>query len=711
MTLPSVVHRLVLVVVASITYVPASVGNFICEGPSAGCSNGLWNQDACVCQCIPPYCPDSWGDCLLPSGSCGGNPWADCTEGVDCPWWIDSDAENCSTGNEIPAGVWTIYPGETVCCEVNRPYTIEVCDRSTSDPTKAPVAAPKFDDLYEVIPIKFNLYGISEEVDARDLKDEMLAIVKNVLIDLSQRQSSLRIKTIEENLLPPVSKEDASTPAENNALGVYFDVTIIRSQEVKDFGPIIIQWIKESYEDIVAEIKDFINQEYFINDVDMNWCTTEKSQLDFNVCNDEVVPVKTRFQRVDGITTADFVSKLVEVYEDILSSVPDLDITKVVVKDTTVTDDLVDVTLDVYVHQKHSKDLAPIIYETVEVRQKNILDRIQSYSEEILGEIDWCIDYEINAFAQCEKEAVEAAVKDQFEPTESSLFPLWAIITIATLSLVFCCAVSCCIVIYRRRTKDETKNEANMVNFLNPESGNYVRKGTQHTQNSQPTVSDRSGGRRMSSQQQRRHSTEQVPGGMLFGPNLPHMKPPPSTNRHSSVEQQRRTSQHKPRRDLENNSRRRASRRQSEHTSSTEPKRRGKTRRRSSDSGAPLKDFHRSSRRSSRRLSLESEPSSRASDRKLANTMPRGEEPDGYSVISVNNPMMLEDSSHSVDAPQSTAQEPPLLLGGPSYVDAPSSAQKERYKASRRSSLEPDGDNMQQLVVFGATTDRPAMEP
>ena len=73
--------------------------------------------------------------------------------------------------------------------------------------------------------------------------------------------------------------------------------------------------------------------------------------------------------------------------------------------------------------------------------------------------------------------------------------------------------------------------------------------------------------------------------------------------------------------------------------------------------------------------------------------------------------MMIEDSSHSVDAPQSTAQEPPLLLGGPSYVDAPSSAQKERSKASRRSSLEPDGDNMQQLVVFGATTDRPAMEP
>lgn len=48
---------------------------FVCEGPAEGCLNGLWNEESCQCDCIPPYCRDDWGECIDPLSNCGGNPW------------------------------------------------------------------------------------------------------------------------------------------------------------------------------------------------------------------------------------------------------------------------------------------------------------------------------------------------------------------------------------------------------------------------------------------------------------------------------------------------------------------------------------------------------------------------------------------------------------------------------------------------------------
>ena len=65
------------------------------------CQNGLFNQELCACDCIPPYCPDLIGDCTNPSNKCD-NPWTECEKGVDCPWWNNLlTLESCATGWEV----------------------------------------------------------------------------------------------------------------------------------------------------------------------------------------------------------------------------------------------------------------------------------------------------------------------------------------------------------------------------------------------------------------------------------------------------------------------------------------------------------------------------------------------------------------------------------------------------------------------------------
>jgi hypothetical protein len=85
--------------VAAMTAI-ASGNEFLCDIPTAGCANGMFNQVTCSCDCIPPFCPDALGNCLV-SGTCE-DPWTNCTRGKNCPWWSNTlKAESCTTGPKV----------------------------------------------------------------------------------------------------------------------------------------------------------------------------------------------------------------------------------------------------------------------------------------------------------------------------------------------------------------------------------------------------------------------------------------------------------------------------------------------------------------------------------------------------------------------------------------------------------------------------------
>lgn len=88
--------------VATATLAGVVLGQFVCDTPTNGCSNGMFNKQKCECECISPFCPDAGGDCSTPTDDCGGNPWVDCERGVDCPWWIHPmKAEACIPGPDV----------------------------------------------------------------------------------------------------------------------------------------------------------------------------------------------------------------------------------------------------------------------------------------------------------------------------------------------------------------------------------------------------------------------------------------------------------------------------------------------------------------------------------------------------------------------------------------------------------------------------------
>jgi hypothetical protein len=119
----------------------------------------------------------------------------------------------------------------------------------TSSPSKYPTIALIEDDE-EIIPIQFSVSGITTTVSIDDINDEMEIALKRILLRVAENIDGLKIIKVEA-IVSPLSKLLRVLEEE---LILYFHVYVVRSDE-KKFGPYIIQGIRDSYEEVFAEVQ------------------------------------------------------------------------------------------------------------------------------------------------------------------------------------------------------------------------------------------------------------------------------------------------------------------------------------------------------------------------------------------------------------------------------------------------------------------------
>ena len=159
----------------------------------------------------------------------------------------------------MPLGLWQIYNTKTACCNTNYAYST-VCDiaLASTQPTKHPTIGAPEDDVFEVIPIKFDVMGLPDDIKMRELRDEMTTVLKRILIRLADRISDLKISEVEERMAPRRNTRNllrvATTRELEQNVSLYFNVHVIRDDR-KRFGPIIIQEIRDSYGEVMDQIQ------------------------------------------------------------------------------------------------------------------------------------------------------------------------------------------------------------------------------------------------------------------------------------------------------------------------------------------------------------------------------------------------------------------------------------------------------------------------
>ena len=103
-------------------------------------------------------------------------------------------------GPQIPANVWNLYNTQSACCNVNFLYSTMCLPNQTPDPTRFPTIK-RVKQSFEVIPLKFFFQDMPDgDLPLADLKEELINILKRILIRFSDTVPALVISSVEERV-------------------------------------------------------------------------------------------------------------------------------------------------------------------------------------------------------------------------------------------------------------------------------------------------------------------------------------------------------------------------------------------------------------------------------------------------------------------------------------------------------------------------------
>ena len=314
-----------------------------------------------------------------------------------------------------------------------------------------------------MIPLKLSLTDIPAEFDARALKDELLLILKRVVVELADRMDNLRITKVEEDFARNTGV--VSEDQRDASLDIFFKITVVRIEGV-DFPTILITWIRDSYDDVVGMIREYTSQTYFGTEVGLNWCTQPDDLTPtslFSKCNSETTQFITKMKQVAEIPLKQMAEDLAVIHRrNIERDIADLEVEEVVVKEILgLPGGYVDVVFEVKSKQVYGKNFEETILKTVHENEADVLEEIQSYSlMELEKDLYWCLDTKERVYTTCKKPTV---VKE--EPASSG-FPLMTIIGVAVGVILLVFAGILCICLRNNKKRGVEMSELNMMSYM-----------------------------------------------------------------------------------------------------------------------------------------------------------------------------------------------------------------------------------------------------
>lgn len=461
------------------------------------CSNGgLYSDDLCGCMCVPPFSLDEDGDCTATGGE---NSFASCTVNVDCPWWSDPlILEKCDTGSEIPEGVTEVDWTREECCERHH-LGSKFCNGSANGGGGGADDSNVDLGKFEVIPMKFSIGNLPDDMDIEDLKEQVRTVLKDFLLELSVRftgAADLGVSSVKET-----SRFDGLEEGMNQVEGVdvYYDVKVIREPE-QEFAPTIIEEVIDLYENIVRDIQDNVSAELYVN-ICMEGDEEDSASSMFNRCALQPEEVTTKFllkdlpQEIMNNTASFDEMKMVitEAYKEILQLPDDDDgFTPTLLsiagkEEVSLGNGTIEVHFNI-VFRGGNNGAEYDVDDKIARYRAVIVNRLQSYTDEDTDwNVNWCTKETSLTVCAPGDEAllggVTASETENGNGTKNASetrkgFPRWGYILIAAVAgvIVLICMCKCCKLegsccrsrkVSRGRTKKAVRmNQLNMKSYI-----------------------------------------------------------------------------------------------------------------------------------------------------------------------------------------------------------------------------------------------------
>lgn len=343
--------------------------------------------------------------------------------------------------------------------------------------TRAPTTMPTTESgsEFQILPLKFTLMGLQNDIPRiSEFRSASLSYIKGMLALVSIDVDGLKITDVKEQYIDTLLNdrrdlsitrsafsfangtssyaliaEEEVVKDHTRVFNLYYEATAVVADPNKLYGPLLIDIVQNRHSELLQQIQQYkATQYYYAADFDL--CTTasgKKASTDrsFDLCSQDHQLVSIKF----GLTSLPedmnrdaFKYEVINIYQDILKSIDGIQMTGFYEDRIEDVGQAQEFYFDVKV-VKRNRDYSLIINNELNSQdgKMEVLNRIQSYTNEEGRDIEWCIT-ELGRFSPS---CVAVA-------TTARGMPEWAIITIAVASalIVFGLLIWILLIAYQR---------------------------------------------------------------------------------------------------------------------------------------------------------------------------------------------------------------------------------------------------------------------
>ena len=175
---------------------------------------------------------------------------------------------------------------------VNCPEDVECTTTTTTTTTTTEEVTGATEPAYnetaaitqDFVPLKFSAYGISDDADEDVVKKDMKSIFEMILFELEEMDKDSGLKVLDvvawgrRNL-----RDQVQRGLQSDWYDIMFNVAVLPLDGVQ-FGPFIIDGIRERYDSLLQNVKGWTDSEYVTNDFEFDVCAFSEIDMGYNDC-------------------------------------------------------------------------------------------------------------------------------------------------------------------------------------------------------------------------------------------------------------------------------------------------------------------------------------------------------------------------------------------------------------------------------------------
>ena len=136
----------------------------------------------------------------------------------------------------------------------------------------------------DFVPLKFSAYGLSEDADEDVVKKDMKSIFEMILFELEEMEKDSGLKVLS---VVAWGRRKLRDQVERNLQSDWYDIMFnvaVLPLEGVQFGPMIINGIRERYDSLLQNVKDWTDSEYVTTDFEFDVCAYSEIGGGYNDC-------------------------------------------------------------------------------------------------------------------------------------------------------------------------------------------------------------------------------------------------------------------------------------------------------------------------------------------------------------------------------------------------------------------------------------------